>query len=113
MPSLSEIARDERTARMVLSMLVEPDDAVTGGCCMVTGHLIRLPLGGAWKDGVMVKPYPQEFREDVVRVARGREPGVSLAQVAKDFGVHEVTLSNWLKKAAIEEIGRASCRERV
>ncbi len=30
MPSLSEIARDERTARMVLSMLVEPDDAVTG-----------------------------------------------------------------------------------
>ncbi len=31
MPSLSEIARDERTARMVLSMLVEPDDAVTGG----------------------------------------------------------------------------------
>lgn len=30
MPSLSEIARDERTARMVLSMLVEPDDAATG-----------------------------------------------------------------------------------
>lgn len=51
----------------------------------------------------MVKPYPKEFREDVVRVARGREPGVSLARVAKDFGVHEVTLSNWLKQAAIED----------
>lgn len=30
MSSLSEVAGDERTARMVLSMLVEPDDAVTG-----------------------------------------------------------------------------------
>lgn len=30
MTSLSDLARDERTARMVLSMLTEPDDAVTG-----------------------------------------------------------------------------------
>jgi hypothetical protein len=26
------------------------------------------------------KPYPKEFREDVVRVARNREPGVTLEQ---------------------------------
>ncbi len=30
MASLSGVARDERTARMVLSMLVEPNDPVTG-----------------------------------------------------------------------------------
>lgn len=51
----------------------------------------------------MAGPYPQEFREDVVAVARGREPGVTLAQVAKDFGVSDATLSNWLKQADIEE----------
>lgn len=30
MTNLSQVAHDERTARMVLSMIVEPDDAVTG-----------------------------------------------------------------------------------
>lgn len=30
MPNLSQVVQDERTARMVLSMIVEPDDAVTG-----------------------------------------------------------------------------------
>ncbi len=30
MAGLSDVARDERTARMVLSMLVEPNDPVTG-----------------------------------------------------------------------------------
>ena len=39
MPSLSEIAGDERTARMVLSMLVEPDDAVTGRLLATVGGI--------------------------------------------------------------------------
>lgn len=34
----------------------------------------------------MPKPYPREFREDVVRVARSREPGTLLKQIAADFG---------------------------
>jgi len=34
------------------------------------------------------RPYPREFRDDVVRVARGREPGVTVEQIAEDFGVH-------------------------
>jgi transposase len=51
----------------------------------------------------MPSPYPQEFREDVVAVARRREPGVKLSQVAKDFGVSDATLTNWLKQADIEE----------
>ena len=47
--------------------------------------------------------YPQEFREDVVAVARGREPGVTLSQIAKDFGISDQTLINWLKQADVEE----------
>jgi transposase-like protein len=55
----------------------------------------------------MPKPYPKEFREDVVRVARSREAGVTLAQVAKDFGIHEMTLNKWLRKADATESGPA------
>ena len=51
----------------------------------------------------MPAPYPQEFREDVVRVARSREDGVTIAQIAKDFGVHEMTLHKWIRQADIDE----------
>jgi len=51
----------------------------------------------------MAGRYPQEFRDDVVAVARRREPGVTLARVAKDFGVSDATLSNWLRQADIDE----------
>lgn len=44
MPSLSEIARDERTARMVLSILVEPDDAATGHLLAAVGGVETLRL---------------------------------------------------------------------
>lgn len=44
MPSLVEIAGDERTARMVLSMLVEPDDAVTGRLLATAGGVETLRL---------------------------------------------------------------------
>ena len=47
----------------------------------------------------MPKPYPQEFRDDVVRVARDREPGVTVEQIAKDFGVHPMTLFKWLRQS--------------
>lgn len=50
----------------------------------------------------MTKPYPKEFRDDVVRVARNREPGVELSQIAKDFGIHFTTLYSWMKKADVE-----------
>ena len=51
----------------------------------------------------MSKPYPKEFREDVVRVTRDRGPGVSIEQVARDFGVHQTTLNSWLRAADIDE----------
>jgi len=49
------------------------------------------------------KPYPREFREDVVRVARSRGSGVTLAQIAQDFGVHEMTISKWIRQADVED----------
>ena len=51
----------------------------------------------------MPKPYPKEFRDDVVRVARNREPGQHLRQIAADFGISESCLTNWMRKADIEE----------
>ena len=51
----------------------------------------------------MPKPFPQEFREDVVRVARNREPGQSLKQIATDFGMAESCLRNWLRQADVED----------
>lgn len=49
----------------------------------------------------MPKAYPKEFRDDVVAIARKRE--VPLTQLAADFGISEATISNWLRKADIED----------
>ncbi len=49
----------------------------------------------------MPKPYPREFRDDVVAVARRGE--ATLKQVAKDFGISESCLTNWLKAAEAED----------
>ncbi len=51
----------------------------------------------------MGKPFPKEYRDDVVRVARERGPGVTLEQIASDFGVHPITLSKWLRRADVED----------
>ncbi|MCX4093614.1 IS3 family transposase [Nocardia sp. alder85J] len=61
----------------------------------------------------MPKPYPKEFRDDVVRVARNRDDGVTLEQVAADFGVHPMTLSKWMRQAGIDDGNRpgATCSE--
>ena len=40
----------------------------------------------------MPKPRPEEFRHDVVMVARKHE--APLAQIARDFGISEATLRN-------------------
>ncbi|WP_330230251.1 IS3 family transposase [Nocardia sp. NBC_00508] len=51
----------------------------------------------------MPKPYPREFRDDVVRVARNRDDGVTLEQIAADFGIHPMTLSKWMRQADVDE----------
>jgi transposase len=64
---------------------------------------VACPGRVGWEDVAVPKPYPREFRDDVVRVARNREPGVTSEQVADDFGVHPMTLSKWLRVAAVED----------
>ena len=45
----------------------------------------------------MPKPFPKEFRADVIAVARqGDQP---IAQVARSFGISESCLQRWLKIA--------------
>ena len=49
----------------------------------------------------MPKPFPKEFRRDVVAVARkGDAP---LSQIAKDFGISESCLHRWLKLADVDD----------
>jgi transposase len=50
---------------------------------------------------IMGKRYPKEFRDDVVRVARHSD--TQFAQLAKDFGVSEASIYNWVKQADIDD----------
>ena len=49
----------------------------------------------------MPKPFPPEFRRDVIAVARKGE--ASISQVARDFGISESCLQRWLKIADRED----------
>lgn len=50
----------------------------------------------------MPQPYPKEFRDDVVRVVQNRDSKTTIGQIAKDFGVHEATITKWLRQADID-----------
>jgi transposase len=52
----------------------------------------------------MPKAFPEEFRRDVVAVARKGEAPIT--QVAKDFGISASCLQRWLKLADIENGNR-------
>lgn len=57
------------------------------------------------------KKYDQQFKDDAVRIVQ--ESGKPIAQVARDLGVHEGTLGNWVAKArAAAEPGGLSGEER-
>lgn len=47
------------------------------------------------------RPHPKEFRDDVVAVARRGE--APIAEIARDFGISESCLRNWLAKADVED----------
>jgi len=49
----------------------------------------------------MPKAFPEEFRRDVIAVARKGE--APLRQIAKDFGISEGCLHRWLKIADRED----------
>jgi transposase len=50
------------------------------------------------------KKYDREFREGAVRIVE--ETGKPIAQVARDLGVNEGTLGNWVNKAREAREGR-------
>ena len=56
----------------------------------------------------MRKKYDQEFREGAVRIVE--ESGKPIAQIARDLGVNEGTLGNWVARAreAHEDRGELS-----
>jgi transposase len=64
---------------------------------------IACPEWAGWKDVTVARPYPREFRDDVVRVARNREDGVTIEAIAADFGVHPMTLRKWIRQAGIND----------
>lgn len=45
-------------------------------------------------------PYPEEFRREAVELVR--LSGKPIVQVAKDLGVSDMTLRNWLKQADVD-----------
>jgi transposase len=45
-------------------------------------------------------PYPPEFRREAVQLAQNTER--SIAQVARDLGVSDQTLRNWIKQADVD-----------
>ena len=51
----------------------------------------------------MTKPYPKEFHDDVMAVARRRDPDIALKQISVDFGISESCSNNWLSRADRDE----------
>lgn len=49
----------------------------------------------------MPKKYPEEFKRDVVMVARRGD--LSVPEVATDFGIAEETVRRWMRQADIDE----------
>ena len=53
--------------------------------------------------------YDRQFREGAVRIVE--ETGKSIAAVARDLGVNEGTLGNWVQRARAEREGRGELSE--
>ena len=49
----------------------------------------------------MPKKFPQEFKRDVVTVARRGD--LSVAEVAVDFGIAEETVRRWMRQADVDD----------
>ena len=64
--------------------------------------MIWLAHPGPGRIVTMPKPYPKEFRDDVINVARNRDENTTLSEVAHDFGLHEGTIRKWIRQADLD-----------
>jgi len=55
-------------------------------------------------------PYPPEFRREAVQLTRTSERSIAL--VARDLGVSDQTLRNWIKQAGVDA-GKQEGRPRM
>ncbi|MGH3692999.1 MAG: transposase [Pseudonocardiaceae bacterium] len=55
------------------------------------------------KDAVVPPPHPAEFRRRAVELARTRSKPI--AELAKDLGISESCLRNWLAQAEVDDNG--------
>ena len=68
-----------------------------------SGHLSWLAREGGLEGCCCAQAVPQRVPDDVVRVARNREDGVTFEQIAADFGIHPMTLSKWMRQADVDD----------
>ena len=54
----------------------------------------------------MPKAHPREFRDEVVAVVQRRVAGVTIKQIAEDFGISEGCLQHCRRQAEIEAAKR-------
>lgn len=55
------------------------------------------------KDDHHARKYPEEFRDDLVRVALNRDPNVTRSQVAMEFSIHVGTLGKRSYQVSVEQ----------
>lgn len=53
---------------------------------------------------IVPRPHPKEFRDDVVAVARRGDAPIK--EIARDFGISESCLRNWMQAADVEDGNR-------
>ncbi len=51
----------------------------------------------------MPRKYPQEFKDDVVRLARDPERDESLEDLAARFGISSTSIGRWMRHADVDD----------
>ena len=107
MASLSDVASDERTARMVLSMLVEPNDPVTGRILARLGAVQTLWL--AEHDGAVVglSPVDAQVWRDHLSVPDAKELAARIDQVQQS-GVRALVPGDSDWPTAVDDLGEVA-----